>query len=64
MPKVVGYDKTKFKKVTCRNCGAINQYAQNDVRVLSRGRDISQVMCITKGFNCAGCGKEIVTYAD
>ncbi len=64
MPKVVGQDMSVTKRVTCKGCGAINEYTPNEVRVLSQGRDISQVMCMTKGFNCGACGKEIITYAD
>ena len=51
------------KRVTCRRCGAINEYLPHEVRELSRGRDISQAVCITEGFNCGQCGKEIITRA-
>lgn len=63
MPKVVGQDMSVVKRVTCRRCGAINEYLPHEVRELSRGRDISQVVCITEGFNCGQCGKEIITRA-
>lgn len=64
MPKIVGYDQAVMKRITCRNCGAINEYAPSDVRVLYKGRDISQTMCTTEGFNCGGCGKELITRSD
>ncbi|MBV2205877.1 MAG: hypothetical protein KUL87_10680 [Pseudomonas sp.] len=64
MPKVIGQDQSVTKRTTCRKCGAINEYLPHEVRILSQGRDISQVMCTTKGFNCGQCGSEIVTYAD
>lgn len=64
MPKVIGQDKSVAKQATCRQCGAVNEYMPNEVRILSQGRDISQTMCTTKGFNCGQCGAEVVTYAD
>lgn len=64
MPTVIGFAGEVKKKATCRECGAINEYVPNDVRILSQGRDISGTQCRTEGFNCANCHKEIVTYAD
>lgn len=64
MPKVVDQDRSIAKRATCRKCGAVNEYMPNEVRVLYRGRDISQVMCTTEGFNCAQCGAEVITRAD
>ena len=64
MPKVIGQDLNVAKRATCKKCGAINEYLPNEERVLYQGRDISQVMCTTKGFNCGQCGAEIITYAD
>lgn len=64
MPKVVDQDRSVAKRATCRKCGAVNEYMPNEVRVLYKGRDISQTMCTTEGFNCAQCSAEIVTYAD
>lgn len=60
MPQVVGKDTTVLKRVTCRACGSINEYAPNEVRVLREYKDISQSYCKESGFNCAGCGKEII----
>lgn len=64
MPKIVGVDQTVYKRVTCSKCGSINEYTPNEERVLYQGRDISQMMCTTKGFNCGNCGAEVITYAD
>lgn len=64
MPQVVGQDPQVAKRATCRSCGAINQYTPGEVRVLHKGLDLSQSMCTTKGFNCAQCGKEVITYQD
>lgn len=64
MPKVIGQDQSVAKRATCKKCGAINEYLPNEERVLYQGRDISQVMCTTKGFSCGQCGAEIITYAD
>jgi len=61
MPKVVGKDESVIKRITCRNCGAINEYVPHDVHTLYQGRDITGCSEGTKGFNCAGCDKEIVT---
>lgn len=64
MPKVVGQDQSVVKRATCRDCGAVNEYLPNEVRILSQGKDISGCMSTTKGFNCAGCGKELITYSN
>ena len=63
MPVVVGKDESVYKKLTCRHCGSINQYAPSDVRTLWQGRDYSGGSAGAEGFNCAGCGKEIVVSA-
>lgn len=56
--KVVGQDPAVTKRVTCRHCGAINEYTPTDVRQLYRGRDISGG---AEGFNCGQCQHEVVT---
>jgi DNA-directed RNA polymerase subunit RPC12/RpoP len=61
MPKVVGQDPSVVKRVTCKHCGAINEYLPNEVRELYRGRDITGCGEGHDGFNCANCGKEIIT---
>mgnify|MGYP003546562478 CR=1 FL=1 len=41
MPITVGKDQSVFKRVTCRNCGTINEYAPGEVRNLWNGCDYS-----------------------
>lgn len=64
MARIVGQDNSMAKRITCKNCGGVNEYMPGDVRILAQGRDISQCMCTTKGFNCAQCGQPVTTYAD
>lgn len=59
MPRVVGIDEKALQRITCRGCGSINEYAENDVRNLWSGKDYSGGSDGADGFNCAGCGKEI-----
>ena len=61
MPKVVGQDQTVYKRKTCKHCGSINEYTPNEERVLYKGKDISGSTEVQYGFNCAGCGKEVIT---
>ena len=61
MVKVVGQDESQFKRITCKHCGAINEYLPIDVRPLWRGRDYSGGDDGGDGFNCGQCHKEIVT---
>ncbi|MNK14232.1 hypothetical protein D3C87_323310 [compost metagenome] len=61
MPKIVGQDTTAYKRITCRHCGAINEYTQNEVRLLWSGRDYGGGSDGARGFNCGQCGKEIHT---
>ena len=63
MPVVVGKDESVYKKLTCRHCGSINQYTPNEVRTLREGRDYSGGSDGAEGFNCAGCGKEVIVRA-
>lgn len=60
MPKVVGFNNYVFKQCTCRECGAVNEYVPNDVRILWSGKDYSGGSDGAKGFNCANCGKEVI----
>jgi hypothetical protein len=61
MPKIVGQDPEVSKRITCKHCGAINEYTPKEVRVLYSGRDISGGPDGAEGFNCAGCGEQIKT---
>ncbi len=53
MAKVVGFDNSVFKQFTCRECGAIVQYAPNEDKYTDRtdeGRKIT-------GLTCPNCGE-------
>lgn len=63
MPVVVGRDESVYKKLTCHHCCSINQYTPNEVRTLREGRDYSGGSDGAEGFNCAGCGKEVIVRA-
>jgi RNase P subunit RPR2 len=56
-PKVVGFDKTKRKRITCKECTAIVEYVEKDVR----GRSY-MVMGESSGHSfirCPHCKQEI-----
>jgi transcription elongation factor Elf1 len=59
--KVIGHDSALAKQVTCRHCGAINEYLPIDVRQLHKGRDIDGGASISEGFHCGQCNHEIIT---
>jgi hypothetical protein len=61
MVKIVGQDESATKRVTCRQCGAINEYMPIDVRELYRGKDIDGGSSGSDGFNCGKCNHEIIT---
>jgi RNase P subunit RPR2 len=57
MPKVVGHDKTKKKRVTCRGCTAVVEYTESEVKQRSYS-----VMGDSSGHSfikCPECKKEI-----
>jgi DNA-directed RNA polymerase subunit RPC12/RpoP len=54
-PKVV-------KTIVCLNCGKRIEYVPNDVNLLWSGRDIGGGPDGAEGFNCPGCGKQIITH--
>ena len=59
MPKVIGYDNSITKKRTCGHCGAINEYTPSEIKDIKTNYDYLGDYDVYKGFNCAGCGKEI-----
>lgn len=61
MATVVGEDKGVYKRATCKNCGAVNEYTPQEVRVLYSGTDYGGGSDGAKGFNCARCHQEIKT---
>lgn len=63
MPNIVGKDQSIAKQITCRCCGAINEYLPNEVRILHEGKDYGGGYDRQDGFNCGNCGKEVVVRA-
>lgn len=63
MPVAIGKDATIVKRATCRHCGTINEYYPKEVRILYSGSDYSGGPDGHEGFNCADCGKEVITRA-
>lgn len=61
MPKVIGQDTGVYERITCRHCGAINEYTLSEVRTLWNGRDYSGGSDGAEGFNCGQCGCEVIT---
>ena len=61
MPVAVGKDQSVVKRVTCKKCGTINEYTENEVRNLWRVNDYSGKTLRADGFNCVCCGAHIIT---
>lgn len=61
MPKVIGQDPGVYKRITCKHCGAINEYTPSEVRTLWSGKDYGGGTDVGKGFNCGQCNTQIVT---
>lgn len=59
--KVVAQDQSVGKRITCRNCGAVNEYLPIDVRLLHHGYDYGGSVSTAEGFPCGQCGHEIIT---
>lgn len=60
MPKIVGQNKNVAKRITCKSCGAINEYLPNEVRTLWEGKDYSGGADGAKGFNCGQCAEQVI----
>lgn len=61
MAEVVGRDVQAVKRITCRACAAVVEYTPGEVRNLRSGRDYSGGSDGADGFDCPGCGKQIIT---
>lgn len=61
MIKIVGQDNSVVSRVTCRNCGAVNEYTPSKVKLLWEGKDYSGGSDGAKGFHCASCGERVIT---
>lgn len=60
--KIIGYDRSVVKQVTCKNCGAVLEYVKSDVKT-STGRDYSGSVCGTEWIKCPECRDEVVVNA-
>lgn len=60
MPRVINQDPAVLKRATCYSCGAVNEYAPREVRVLWSGKDYGGGPDGAKGFDCAGCGNHVI----
>lgn len=61
MPEIIGKDQSVYKQLTCRHCGSINKYLPIEIRTLWSCKDYSGGSDGAEGFNCADCGKEVIT---
>ena len=61
MPTIIGFDEKHKKKISCRHCSAINEYTLGEVKTLWSGTDYGGGPDGAEGFNCANCGKQIIT---
>jgi transcription initiation factor IIE alpha subunit len=51
MAKVIGFDEAINKRFTCRECGAIVEYAP----IEDKNTDRTDEGCIIKGLDCPNC---------
>ena len=59
MPKVIGYDNSVAKKITCKHCSAINEYVQMEVKSY-HGTDISGGPDGSEWINCGNCNARVI----
>ena len=53
MAKVIGFDPKVMKQFTCRNCGAIVEYAPCEDKSTDRTDEGTKI----RGLNCPNCGQ-------
>jgi len=58
MAKVVGRDESAVKRVTCRSCAAIVEYAGHEIKE-NRYTDYGGGAAGNEWIVCPGCGKDI-----
>lgn len=51
MAKVIGFDEKVYKRFTCRSCGAIVQYAPNEVKPTGDTDEGTKIL----GLVCPNC---------
>ena len=51
MAKIIGYDPKVLQRFTCSNCGAIVEYAPNEVQTTNKTDEGTPI----KGLICPGC---------
>lgn len=58
MAKVIGFDETKMKRFTCRDCCAIVEYAPNEAtkKLYEDGSAATDCGCHIYGLKCPNCG--------
>ena len=59
MPKVIGFDDSVKKKVTCRHCSAIIEYVPNEVKEV-HGTDYGGGPDGMEWVDCPNCTKRAV----
>ena len=60
MATIVGTDDAAKKRITHRECAAIIEYTESEVRSLWRGKDYSGGDDGADGFTCPKCGKNVI----
>lgn len=59
MAKVVGFDESAKKRITCKNCAAIVEYVSNEVHRGS-STDYTGFVDHHKYITCPNCGNEVI----
>lgn len=61
MATVLGIDPAALKRVTCRKCAHVIEYAEGEVRALWTGTDYGGGPSGARGFSCPKCSQDVVT---
>lgn len=59
MVQVVGKDQTVYKRVTCKKCGSVLEYAPIEI-MKSQSRDITGCTEVREYINCPTCLSDVV----
>lgn len=60
MPRLVGYNHTVARKITCKECDGINEYFGYEVKTMKAPKPFREDTEDWLGIECAGCGSEIL----